>query len=582
MKHKIKNFCQMIYFSIIFILTFIFAVYSSSNAQKITHGRNNNHPPRITSSPVKKAYQDSLYIYQVTAEDSDGDSLIFSLRIAPEGMTIDSLTGLIKWKPPANIHKLQWVVIQVTDGIDSDVQTFIIIVWKKSDKNSTYCISHTPRIISLPVRHAYQGYLYTYQVIAKDPDGDTITFSLRLAPSGMKIDSTTGLITWIPSEEIYGTKKVIIVVSDGNYECIQYFHIFVHKIRTTPPSTENENLIITSLPEHIAVKDSLYTYQVTAVSKDTSATLKFYLIRGPEEMDIDSLTGIITWIPSSKDSGAKKIKIMVSDGSNIAYQSFKIVVFQSIPPGFLQAIANDTCTVFFNFMNKGKAAIKFRKNGRMIGNNLRLRFYGNTAPGEITTDDTLNRAPIYLKIEPEITDIPGEGFEADISIEYTTEQLEECGVTNAENLTFAYFNEEDSTWVPKKTEINTKNNTASTTTNHFSIWVLADKSNFETSEINSINHIPDNFLLQQNYPNPFNPETKISYQIPFTTKVTIKVYNLLGQEIITLVNKKQVKGKYQVKWNGRDRTGNMVSSGVYIYQIKAGNFIQAKKMMFIK
>jgi flagellar hook assembly protein FlgD len=88
--------------------------------------------------------------------------------------------------------------------------------------------------------------------------------------------------------------------------------------------------------------------------------------------------------------------------------------------------------------------------------------------------------------------------------------------------------------------------------------------------------IPLSYSLTQNYPNPFNPSTTISYQLPASGFVTVKVYNILGKGIATLVNEKQEAGVYQVQW-----TPN-VSSGVYFYQLQAGGFTEVKKMVFTK
>jgi len=80
-----------------------------------------------------------------------------------------------------------------------------------------------------------------------------------------------------------------------------------------------------------------------------------------------------------------------------------------------------------------------------------------------------------------------------------------------------------------------------------------------------------------NYPNPFNPSTAIEYSIPKSSNIEISVFNLMGQRVATLINRSHTPGNYQVTWNGFDYT-----SGVYIYQIKADNFVQSKKMLLMK
>ncbi len=95
-------------------------------------------------------------------------------------------------------------------------------------------------------------------------------------------------------------------------------------------------------------------------------------------------------------------------------------------------------------------------------------------------------------------------------------------------------------------------------------------------------NVPKDFQLFQNYPNPFNPTTIISYQIPNSSFVTLDIYNALGQKVRSLINSEQAAGKHSVNWNGKDDSGNSVSSGIYLYRIKTGDFISSKKMVLLK
>ncbi len=94
-------------------------------------------------------------------------------------------------------------------------------------------------------------------------------------------------------------------------------------------------------------------------------------------------------------------------------------------------------------------------------------------------------------------------------------------------------------------------------------------------------NIPTTFDLSQNYPNPFNASTTIQFQLPKTSFVTITVFNILGKEIKILTNSAFNAGKYKVIWNAKDNHNQSVTSGVYIYQIKAGNFQMTRKMIVL-
>ena len=102
------------------------------------------------------------------------------------------------------------------------------------------------------------------------------------------------------------------------------------------------------------------------------------------------------------------------------------------------------------------------------------------------------------------------------------------------------------------------------------------------TSVEAENTIPVEFDLSQNYPNPFNPTTRIAYSLPENSFVTLKIYDMLGREVKTLVNQDMKAGKITVDWNSDDNSGRKVASGVYIYRITAGNFVSSKKMMLIK
>jgi len=96
------------------------------------------------------------------------------------------------------------------------------------------------------------------------------------------------------------------------------------------------------------------------------------------------------------------------------------------------------------------------------------------------------------------------------------------------------------------------------------------------------NGLPRSFELAQNYPNPFNPETTIQYYLPVKSDVKLLIYNLLGQEVFKYELRGQDAGKHQLIWNGKNKRGDELSSGLYIYKFLAGDFSQTKKMLLLK
>lgn len=104
----------------------------------------------------------------------------------------------------------------------------------------------------------------------------------------------------------------------------------------------------------------------------------------------------------------------------------------------------------------------------------------------------------------------------------------------------------------------------------------------------NVAEIPETFGLMQNYPNPFNPTTTIRYALPQASTVTLRIYNILGQEVATLVNESQGAGYHTIIWNGRNQAGSQVATGVYLYRLEArpsdggAPFVSTKKMLLMK
>jgi len=110
---------------------------------------------------------------------------------------------------------------------------------------------------------------------------------------------------------------------------------------------------------------------------------------------------------------------------------------------------------------------------------------------------------------------------------------------------------------------------------------IDNDGSYEYSDEIEVEIIPVEFALYQNYPNPFNPTTKIRYQLPRESKVIIKLYDILGAEVITLLNEKKEAGVYEVEFSAIGGAAHL-TSGTYIYRIIADGFIDTKKMILIK
>ncbi|BAS59966.1 YD repeat protein (plasmid) [Leptolyngbya boryana NIES-2135] len=152
-----------------------------------------NRAPKITSQPVAEVVAGNPYTYQIKATDPNQDVLIYSLKVAPDGMTINSQTGVITWATTASSVGNQSVMVEVSDGRGGKTtQVYTLSVLQ-------FPSNRPPQFTSTPTVDAYVGQNYQYDAQAKDPDQDNpLIYSLVSGPDGMSIDALTGRISWKP------------------------------------------------------------------------------------------------------------------------------------------------------------------------------------------------------------------------------------------------------------------------------------------------------------------------------------------------------------------------------------------------
>ena len=103
-----------------------------------------------------------------------------------------------------------------------------------------------------------------------------------------------------------------------------------------------------------------------------------------------------------------------------------------------------------------------------------------------------------------------------------------------------------------------------------------------TGLIDAFFNLPAGFTLHQNYPNHFNPSTTIQFSVSHESYVELKILDILGREIRTLISKKMTAGWHKIIWDGKEDNGTSVTSGIYIYKIFAGDFVSFRKMILLK
>jgi hypothetical protein len=296
-----------------------------------------NAAPQITSTPVTTATVGAPYAYDVNATDSNGDTLTYSLTQAPGGMTINAGSGLIGWTPSSGQTGSHAVTVRVADpGGLAATQTFTIVVPVPNA---------APQITSAPVTTAPVGAAYQYDVDATDPNGDTLTYSLTQAPSGMTIQAGSGLINWTPAAAQTGSHAVTARVADpGGLAATQSFTVVVPN---APP-------VITSTAVTAAGVGATYSYDVNATDLNGD-TLTYSLTQAPSGMTIQAASGLITWVPLSGQAGTHAVSVRAADpGGLAATQSFNVVAgggtrIDMATPATYSAVSGGTAAITLNW-----------------------------------------------------------------------------------------------------------------------------------------------------------------------------------------------------------------------------------------
>ncbi len=271
-----------------------------------------NKTPQIASQPPLTATLDIPYAYDVKGIDLDGDPLIWTLTSAPRGMSIDSASGTVRWRPAADQLGLADVVVLVTDAQGGTAtQRFTITVRARN----------VPPVIStVPLTRASVGQIYNYSVRAADVDGDPLSYTLTRAPQGMSINSVTGLVQWTPLARQVGSQDVEIIVEDGQgSKATQTFRIEVVAAPINRPP------VITTKPVLIAAVGQPYTYDVDASDADGNS-LNYEPVIVPVGMSINPQSGAISWIPNASQTGNQPVLLAVNDGLSLALQRFMVDV----------------------------------------------------------------------------------------------------------------------------------------------------------------------------------------------------------------------------------------------------------------
>ncbi len=282
-----------------------------------TNATSENVAPKFLSMPLTNAMVGQKYRYRPVANDLNGDKLAYELVVRPDGMVVDSTTGLIGWQPTSEQLGAHDVVLRVSDGYGGvDLQSFEIFV-RPFNSPPLFVTGLGYGLPENPV--AVVGQPFEYRAVAQDADNDSITYSLIATVPGASIHPQTGVLTWIPAT-LQTSQLFTIAASDGKGGVTSQ-SLNVQVLASVP----NDAPVITSSPRNRIGLGQLYSYAVKAFDPNNDP-LTIALETAPAGMTIDD-RGRVFWQPSGSQFGSNNVKIRASDGrGGVDVQEFTVNV----------------------------------------------------------------------------------------------------------------------------------------------------------------------------------------------------------------------------------------------------------------
>lgn len=375
-----------------------------------------------------------------------------------------------------------------------------------------------PLFTGLTDKTVTEGNLLTFQVLAEDADNDPITYSAQNLPTGASFNANTRTFNWTPGVQQSGEYFVTFIAQDDKGGQD------VETIKITVLNSNHPPVITAISPTTLQfniIKGSPMVFSVAATDEDNDPLTYRWEIFSDANPNgtLVSTSPQYTFNSEQFAPGSYTIRVEVSDGQDKATNIWSTDVITSVE------------LASFAAQFAGFDGVKITW---------------------VTTREIDNAGFNVLR---------------SVSEKGTYTQINEAIIRSSKNGEYQFFDravEVGQTYFYKLEDMDIRGQK----TQHGPISILVSA--------------PETFELSQNYPNPFNPETKIRFQLPNAGEVVLKIYDVLGREVRTLVDARKEAGFHELVWDARDNFGQRVSSGVYYYQILSGEFRQTKRMLLLK
>ncbi len=588
-----------------------------------------NNPPVLTPIPDQTMDEGTTLQVQVSATDPDGDNITLTVQNLPSFGSFQQTgngVGVITFAPNFT-HAGSYPNISVTacdDGtpVLCDADTFNLTV------NN---VNRAPDLQPIADQFVQEGTTVQVPVSATDPDGDVITLSIANNPAFVTLvdnGNGTGTITIAPPTGSAGPYPNIQVTATDNgtpnLSDTESFDLTVTAVAVNNPP------VLTPIPDQTVAEDQTLQVPVSATDPDgdnITLTVQNLPSFGSFQQTGNGV-GVITFAPNFNHAGSYPNIIVnaCDDGTPVLCDAdtFNLTVLEVNRAPELEPIPNQTMVEAETLEVDVEATDPDNNNIILTVQN--LPSFGtlqivSSQPGSITaliiftpaigdagtypditvvaTDDSpfskfdtesfdLTVLPAQADNTPPDCDLlginPGPPVTLTVRIQDNESGLASINVISAVNANVVippFTVGTNDPVIVVATKIN-QNQSSTVILEAFDVAGNSVTCDPVYTQLSSI--VPDNFSLEQNYPNPFNPTTTIEFGVAAgPTTISLKIYDVTGKLVKTLINNEQVEGGfYRLNWDGTNDKGEIVAAGIYIYRMNAGNFVQTRRMMFVK
>ena len=530
--------------------------------------RGANHSPEITSNPVTEAFIDSLYSYQVIAEDEDGDTLKYFIEQGPVGMSIDTLSGLVTWRPVDGQAGDHDVVVSVKDGKGGmGSQSFTVTVIKiYTAPEALFSADTTWGLVPLTVQFTDMS------------TGDITKWEWDFGDS--ETDTLQNPVHTFSQPGSYTVKlKVTGPAGKSSFERENYIQVYNAEIAAAFSASPLSGI----LPLTVQFSDTS-TGDITAWAWDFGDS-QTDTLQNPEH--------------TFDQAGSYTVKLKVSGpaGSDSLIRENYIQVFSAeLVPAFSASPLSGSfpLTVQFSDISTGDITDWAWDFGDSTESDLQNPEHIYQKTGVYTVKLTITgpqgtRSLIKENYITVLPPAPAANFSAE-PLEGIVPLKIKFSDASSGSINSWFWDFGDSTTSEVQNPEHTYNIAGMYTV---SLIVTGDggsdtlkiadyiKASWPTG-IESTELLPTDYNLNQNYPNPFNSQTTIEYQVPKYSNVSVSIYDINGKLINILHDGRQDAGTYKLNWDGTDYTGQPSASGLYIIQMRAGHFSDDKKIILVK